>query len=104
MVKALINGIFSVILSVASIFTAPISNVLNNTLPSLGTSVNAITNLINMCLSVIPYFLHLIPPITRGTIYLVITFWVAQQPVLYVYRGVMQMLNLVKRVNIFTSR
>lgn len=104
MVKAFINGIFNVILSVASIFTAPISSVINNTLPNLGNSVNAITNLINMCLNLIPYFLHLIPPITRGTLYLIITFWVAQQPVLYVYHGIMQMLNLIKRINIFTSK
>ena len=104
MVKALINGIFNVILSVASVFTSPISSAISGTLPQVADAVSSITRLINLILGVIPYFLHLIPPLTRGAIYIVITFWVAQQPVLYVYRGIMQILNLVKRINIFTSK
>lgn len=104
MVKALINGIFNVILSVASIFTSPISNAINGTLPQVSSAISSITSLINMVLSVIPYFLHLIPPLTRVAIYSVLSFWVAQQPVLYAYRGIMQILNLIKRINIFTSK
>ena len=104
MVKALIDGIFSVLMSVASIFTSPISNVINNAVPQVGDMVTAITNLINMLLSVIPYFIHLLPPLTRSACYIVITFWVAQQPLQYAIQGVTNILNLIKRINIFTSR
>ena len=104
MVKALINGIFSVLLNVASIFTSPISNVIGSAVPQVADLVNSITNLLNLTLGLIPYFIYLVPPLTRSAIYFVITFWVAQQPLQYAIQGVTNILNLIKRINIFTSR
>ena len=46
MIKALINGIFGVMLSIASIFTAPVSSILSNYFPTLTGIISSMTNLV----------------------------------------------------------
>lgn len=104
MIKALINGIFGVMLSIASIFTAPISSILTNYFPTLTGIISSMTNLVNLFIGSIPYFAYMIPPLTKATIYMIFTFWITQQPLVLVIRNVSQSLDLLKRINIFTSR
>lgn len=49
MIKAIINGIFKLIISLVSVLLAPIDTLITNYLPSLSVAINAVGSFLNIC-------------------------------------------------------
>ena len=104
MFKAIIEGFFNLLISFASIFTRPISSIINQFIPDLGNFLSSITDLLGLVMNSIGWFWALLPPLTRVAILSIISFYITMMPLRVAIDSVSRGLNLIKRINIFSSK
>lgn len=104
MIKALINGIFIALISVATFLTQPLANLLTHLFPNISIYSDNIYNLINLFIDTIGWFWNLIPPLTKTAIIGVLGFYIALQPLCLAIESVNRGLDLIKRINIFSGK
>lgn len=104
MISGFLSGIIEFIGGLGSIYFAPIDAIITNYLPSVADFLNVITNVLNMVTGVIAWFINLIPPVTRGVILFIISFWVTIWPLRIAVWNISFGLNFIKRINIFSSK
>lgn len=57
MIKAIINGIMALIISLVNLLLAPIDLIINEALPNLSSALDYISNLFDMASDVIPFII-----------------------------------------------
>ena len=57
MIKAIINGIFKLIVSLVSVLLSPIDSIITNALPGLASAISAVGSFLQTCTSAIGWVL-----------------------------------------------
>lgn len=57
MIKAIINGIFKLIISLVGVLLAPIDSIIESALPGLSSAINAVGSFLSTCTSAIGWVL-----------------------------------------------
>ena len=57
MIKAIINGIFKLVVSLISVLLAPIDSIITNALPGLSSAISAIGSFLQICSSALGWVL-----------------------------------------------
>ena len=104
MINAILSGLIDFITSIANVYTAPVNAIITNFFPDLTNYLVIITNVLNQIGGVIGWFASLIPPITRGIIIFILTFWVTIWPLRIAVWNISLGLDFIKRVNIFGGK
>lgn len=104
MIKALINGVFIALISVATFLTQPLADLLTHLFPNITSYSDNIYNFLNLIINTIGWFWNLIPPITKTTIVGVLGFYIALQPLKLAMSSINRGLDLIKRINIFSGK
>lgn len=104
MINAILSGLIDFITAIANVYTAPVNAIITNFFPDLTNYLVVITNVLNQIGGVIGWFASLIPPITRGIIIFILTFWVTIWPLRIAVWNISLGLDFIKRVNIFGGK
>lgn len=104
MINAIFSGFFQLITNIASVYLAPLNLVLSTFFPDLNNVLGIVSNVLNQVVSLLGWFVNLIPPNCRAVIVLIFTFWTGIWPTRVVVWNVSYGLNFIKRLNIFSSK
>lgn len=104
MINVILSGLIDFITAIANVYTAPVNAIITNFFPDLTNYLVVITNVLNQIGGVIGWFASLIPPITRGIIIFILTFWVTIWPLRIAVWNISLGLDFIKRVNIFGGK
>ena len=104
MAKAIINAIFKVIVYIANIFTQPIADLLTEWNPDISSVFDNILIMFSYVNNIIGWFWHLIPPLTRGLILIIFNFYLVLYPIRIAITNATRSLDIIKRLNIFSSK
>lgn len=74
MIKAIINGVINLIMSLVGIITSPIDLIISQSLPDLGTSINSLNIVFNRISDVIGWCIDL-TGLSSTAIQLIITYY-----------------------------
>lgn len=98
MIKAIISGIFNIIIALVNVILAPIDGLISTFLPSLDSALTAIGNFLNMCGQSIGWAISLLG-LSSETIALIImyfTFKLTVPPLLSAIKAAIKWYNALK--------
>lgn len=104
MINSLLEGITNFIANLGAIYTAPINAIITNFFPDTANIISLINTILSYITSGITWFAYLIPPNTRAMLLFIIYFWLGVWPLRVVVWNVQLGLDVIKRINIFTSK
>lgn len=102
MIKALINGILNVLMSVINIVLTPLNLLFDNLFPDVGNMISTFATFVNQYVGgSLSYFFSLLPPIFRGLITAFITFVIAYYGIYYTYVGIKKLFDVIQKVKLW---
>ena len=104
MINSLLEGITNFIANLGAIYTAPINAIITNYFPDTANIISLINTILSYITNGITWFAYLIPPNTRAMLLFIIYFWLGVWPLRVVVWNVQLGLDVIKRINIFTSK
>lgn len=104
MFNEILTGIFNILINFANVITAPISALLIGIFPDLVDFINVITDLLNLVVDIIVWFAYLIPPKTKFALIGLFSFYLTMKPIRFAVSNINRTLDLIKRIDPFTSK
>lgn len=99
MIKAIINGLMSLVTSILNIILLPINLLIENIFPDMSSAINTFSTFVNTYVgSTIGYFSSVLPPITRSVIGLWLTFLVVYYGVVWSYTAIIKIYNVIQKI------
>lgn len=102
MIKALINGILNVLMSVINIVLTPINLLFDNLFPNVGNMISTFSTFVNQYVGgSLSYFFSILPPIFRGLLTTFLTFVIAYYGIYYTYIGIKKLFDIIQKVKLW---
>lgn len=99
MIKALLNGLLSIITSLLNIFLLPINALIENVFPDMANSISTFNSFINTYVGgTLSYFFSILPPTFRGLLVLWFTFVISYYSVYYTYTGIIKIWSIIQKI------
>lgn len=99
MIKALINGILNLIISILDIVLIPINALFTNLFPDVSSMISTFNTFVNQYVGGgLSYFFSILPPVFRGLLITFITFVIAYYGVYYTYVGIKKIFDIIQKI------
>lgn len=99
MIKAIINGLLNVIMSILNVFLYPINALFENLFPDMTNAINTFNQFVNDYVGgSLSYFFSILPPIFRSLLVLWITFLISYFTIYYTYQGMVKIWGIIQKV------
>lgn len=99
MIKAIINGLMSLVTSILNIVLLPINSLIENIFPNMSSAISTFTNFVNTYIGgSLGYFSSILPPISRSIIVLWFTFLITYYSVVWSYTLIMKIWNVIQKI------
>ena len=99
MIKAILNGILSLVVSIVNVILTPINSIIDSLFPNMATAINNFTNMCNSFFSSgFTWLLQFIPPLTKQMILLWLTFEIAYYGIIWGYTLVIKIYNIIQKI------
>lgn len=99
MIKAIINGLMTLITSILNIVLLPINLLIENIFPDMSSAISTFTTFVNTYVGgSIGYFSSILPPITRSIIALWLGFIVVYYSVSWSYTLIIKIYNVIQKI------
>lgn len=99
MIKALLNGLLSMITSLLNVFLLPINALIENVFPDMAGAINTFNTFVDTYIGgSLSYFFSILPPIFRGLLILWFTFVVSYYGIYYTYTGIIKIWSVIQKI------
>lgn len=99
MIKAIINGLMSVVTSILDVILIPVNALINGIFPNMASAISSFNSFIsNYVGGTISYFASILPPITRNIIGIWLTFLITYYAVVWSYSLIVKIYNVIQKV------
>lgn len=99
MIKAIINGIMSLVTNIIDIVLLPINSLISGIFPDFSSAISTFNNFVtNYVGGTISYFSSLIPPITRNIIAIWLSFLIVYYGVAWSYSLIVKIYNVIQKI------
>lgn len=99
MIKAIINGLLTLLSSVISLVLTPINALVENLFPSMSNAISTFNTFVtNYVGGTLAYFFLLLPPTFRGLLVIWFTFVIAYYGVIYTYLGIKKLWQVIQKI------
>lgn len=99
MIKAIINGLLNVIMSILNVFLYPINALFENLFPDMTNAIGTFNTFVNDYVGgTLSYFFSILPPIFRSLLVLWITFLISYFTIYYTYQGMVKIWGIIQKV------
>lgn len=99
MIKAIINGIMSLVTSIINVVLLPINALIGNIFPDFSSAISQFNSFVQTYVGgSISYFASILPPITRNIIGIWLTFLVVYYGVVWSYTLVVKIYNVIQKI------
>ena len=99
MIKAIINGILSLIISILDIILIPVNALFENLFPDASSMISTFNSFVQTYVGGgLSYFFSILPPIFRGLLVTFITFVIAYYGVYYTYVGIKKIFDIIQKI------
>lgn len=99
MIKAIINGIMSLVSSILDIVLLPVNTLIENIFPDMSNAISTFTTFIQTYIGgTLGYFFSILPPITRSIIIMWFTFLITYYGVVWSYSLIMKIWNVIQKI------
>ena len=99
MIKAIINGIMSLVSTILDIVLLPVNTLIGNIFPDMSNAISTFTTFITTYVGgSLAYFSSILPPITRSIIVLWLTFLITYYGVVWSYALIMKIWNVIQKI------
>lgn len=99
MIKAIFNGLFKIINSLLGIILSPLNSLLTSLFPDLGTYINNFMSLLdNYLIGIGSFIFNFIPPMTKGLLIVIATFWITYKSAVWTYHNLSKIFVLIKKI------
>ena len=98
MIKAIINGLLKIIMSILNVFLLPINLLFENLFPDMTNAIGTFNTFINTYVGgTLSYFFSILPPIFRGLLVIWFTFLISYYTIYYTYHGLIKIVSLTTK-------
>lgn len=102
MIKALLNGILSMLTKVVDIVLTPINLLVANIFPNSGYIINQFDNFVNTYLgSSLAWFFQLLPRLFRNMLAIYLTFVITYYGIYYSYVAIKKIFEVIQKVKLW---
>ena len=102
MIKALINGILGILMSIINIVLTPLNLLFDNLFPDVGNMISTFSTFVNQYVGgSLSYFFSLLPPLFRGLITTFITFVIAYYGIYYTYVSIKKLFDVIQKIKLW---
>ena len=102
LIKAIINGILSVLMKVIVIVLTPLNLLFTNLFPDVSNMISTFATFVNTYIGgALSYFFSLLPPIFRGLLVAFLTFVIAYYGVYYTYVAIKKIFDVIQKVKLW---
>ena len=99
MIKAILNGLMSLVTTVLDIVLLPVNALIENIFPDMSNAINTFSNFVSTYIGgSIGYFASILPPISRSIIILWLTFLITYYGVVWSYTLIMKIWNVIQKI------
>lgn len=99
MIKAIINGLMSLVTSILDIVLLPVNALIENIFPDMSNAINTFSNFVSTYIGgSIGYFASILPPISRSIIILWFTFLISYYGVVWSYTAIIKIWNVIQKI------
>lgn len=99
MIKALLNGLLSIITSLLNIFLLPINALIENIFPDMASAISTFNTFVNTYVGgTLSYFFSMFPPIFRSLLALWFTFVISYYGIYYTYTGIIKIWSIIQKI------
>ena len=99
MIKALLNGLLSIITSLLNIFLLPINALIENIFPDMASAISTFNTFVNTYVGgTLSYFFSILPPTFRGLLALWFTFVISYYGIYYTYTGIIKIWSIIQKI------
>lgn len=99
MIKAIINGLLKIIMSILNVFLLPINALFENLFPDMTNAIGTFNTFINTYVGgTLSYFFSILPPIFRGLLVIWFTFLISYYTIHFTYRGLIQIWGIIQKI------
>ena len=99
MIKAILNGIMSLVTKIIDIVLLPVNTLIANIFPDMSTSIGNFNTFVNQYIGgSLAYFFSILPPITRSIIILWLSFLIVYYGVVWSYTAIIKIYNVIQKI------
>lgn len=99
MIKAIINGLMSLVSSILNIVLLPVNALIENIFPNMTNAINTFSNFVSTYIGgSLGYFASILPPISRSIIILWFTFLITYYGVVWSYTAIIKIWNVIQKI------
>lgn len=99
MIKAIINGLLKLIMSILNVFLLPINLLFENLFPDMTNALGTFNTFINTYVGgTLSYFFSILPPIFRGLLVIWFTFLISYYTIYYTYHGLIKIWGIIQKI------
>lgn len=99
MIKALLNGILTIITSILNVFLLPINALFENLFPDMTSAISTFNNFVNTYVGgTLSYFFSILPPIFRGLLVIWFTFLISYYTIYFSYHALIKIWGIIQKV------
>lgn len=99
MIKAILNGIMSLVTNIISIVLLPVNALIGGIFPNFSQSISQFNSFVtNYVGGTISYFSSLLPPITRNIIAIWLAFLIVYYGVVWSYTLIVKIYNVIQKI------
>lgn len=99
MIKAIINGILNVIMSILNVFLYPINALFENLFPDMTNAIGTFNTFVNDYVGgTLTYFFSILPPIFRSLLIIWLTFLISYFTIYYTYHGLIKIWGVIQKI------
>ena len=99
MIKAIINGILNLIISILDIILIPVNALFENLFPDVTSMISTFNSIVQTYVGGgLAYFFSMLPPIFKGLLVTFITFIIAYYGVYYTYIGIKKIFDIIQKI------
>lgn len=99
MIKAILNGIMSLVTKIIDIVLLPVNTLIQNIFPDMSNAISSFTTFINQYVGgSLAYFFSILPPITRSIIILWLSFLIVYYGVVWSYTAIIKIYNVIQKI------
>ena len=99
MIKAIINGLLSIITSLVDVFLTPINLLIENLFPDFSNIVNTFNQFVsNYVGGSLSYFFSILPSTFKSILIIWFTFVVGYYSIYYTYTSIIKVFNIIQKI------
>lgn len=102
MIKAIINGILKLAISLVNIVLTPVNALISGLFPNMAQAISTFNNFVNTYIgNSLSYFFSMLPPLFRGLLVTWFTFVIAYYGIFYTYKGITKIYEVIQKIKVW---